>query len=516
MYPIFIVIPAYNESKAILSILERIKKTMDNKYQYRILVIDDCSQDDTYNILRNSTETFDLRRNTTNLGKGQCLKQGFNLAKNDEIVVMIDADGEHPPEEIPSLLEPILKNQADIVIGSRFLSLHKDRAQKQKSSYLKNQKEFSHIRKFGNRVISLLISIFHGRYISDSQCGFRAFSPGFAKLMRPKYSRFAVETEMTIQSIQNGHRIVEIPIDTGLSTRESHMRIIRDSLQIFLVIFAMKCKKSQKWLHRLFPKYLDTHSQRRSENNSKQALEAKLSMLQHSERKVSIIIPCYNESKTILNVVHKIHELHLKHYEIIIVDDGSTDDSVDLLKQTKNIKIITHNDNLGYGKALINGILQSTGDIIITIDSDGQHDPGDIPGLCEPILQNKADLVVGSRYKGSYSYRIPFINRAGEAFVEIMLRIFFDHKNGIKNNQGGFRAFNHKTVKIFKEITFHGMTITTEILILALQKGFRVLEAPITLKDRLVGKSRVRKVVLLGNILYCFFYYYVKSLNSHN
>ena len=166
---------------------------------------------------------------------------------------------------------------------------------------------------------------------------------------------------------------------------------------------------------------------------------------------------------------------------------------------------------MSYGKSLIDRIMISTGDLIITIDSDGQHDPRDILNICKPVLENQADIVIGSRYKGNYYYRIPFVNRAGEAFLEIMMLILYGKR--VTNNQGGFRVFHSRTISIFNDCRFMGMAFTTELLIKAFLKGYRVVERPINLHDRPVGKSRVKKIKLLLDLLYCMLFYFSTKLN---
>jgi glycosyltransferase involved in cell wall biosynthesis len=229
---------------------------------------------------------------------------------------------------------------------------------------------------------------------------------------------------------------------------------------------------------------------------------------------ISFILPCFNESATIIKVINQIHDLELPNYEIIVIDDGSTDDTVHLLLESNEIILFQHKKNLGYGKSLIDGIRRSSGDLIITIDSDGQHDPGDVFALCAPILKANADIVIGSRYTGKYNYNIPVINRAGEVFLEVMLQILYGQT--VKNNQGGFRAFHRRTINMFDSIKFEGMAFTTEILLQAITSGYTIVEAPIHLQDRLVGKSRVKKFRLLLNLFYCFLYYSYHRIMSLN
>lgn len=126
---------------------------------------------------------------------------------------------------------------------------------------------------------------------------------------------------------------------------------------------------------------------------------------------LSIIVPCYNEAKTIQTIILKIlksNSLGLKK-EIIIVDDGSTDETRIILKKyqsRKNFKIIFQKQNQGKGAALKTGITKSTGDIVLVQDADLEYDPEEYPVLLEPIINNKADVVYGSRFLGGRPHRV--------------------------------------------------------------------------------------------------------------
>ena len=162
----------------------------------------------------------------------------------------MDADGEHPPEEIPNLIAPILRKEADVVIGSRFL--RRKNIKNDKGSYLENQKEFSYFRKFGNFIFSILVFIFHHQFITDTQCGFRAYAPGIINRFKNSSSGFQIETEMAIKCIQMGYRVKEIPINSGISSRKSHMKIISDSVKIGLLIIEMSLPKWLNWFAKRF------------------------------------------------------------------------------------------------------------------------------------------------------------------------------------------------------------------------------------------------------------------------
>ena len=133
---------------------------------------------------------------------------------------------------------------------------------------------------------------------------------------------------------------------------------------------------------------------------------------------LSIVIPVYNEEKTIRKVLEQLPTN--KSIEIILVDDHSTDNSLDEIEKAKNVaevRVIRHEKNKGYGSALLTGINHATGYIVVTMDSDGQHHPEDLFYLVNPIFKKEADITVGSRYYGTYNYRLPLSTRLGEAII---------------------------------------------------------------------------------------------------
>ena len=221
---------------------------------------------------------------------------------------------------------------------------------------------------------------------------------------------------------------------------------------------------------------------------------------------LSIILPVYNEQNTIKRLLENLP--HHDAIEVIVVDDHSTDNSLAEIKDVKdrrNFHILEHRTNRGYGAALNTGIHYSKGMIFITMDSDGQHHPKDIFNLVEPILDGEADITIGSRYKGSYNYKLPIVKRFGEAILEIGIRFFFGQK--VKNNQSGFRAFHRKTFPIFENIRFEGYAFTTELILAAALRDLRIKEVPIDLLGRKHGSSYIVLYKLLASLFLCMYMY---------
>ena len=142
--------------------------------------------------------------------------------------------------------------------------------------------------------------------------------------------------------------------------------------------------------------------------------------------KLSVIIPVYNEKETIAEIYSRVKSVDFDK-EIIIVDDSSTDGTADILKSIndKGTKVIFHERNQGKGAALRRAFGQVSGDIIIIQDADLEYDPGDYAKLIKPILDNKADVVYGSRFVGGEQHRVLFFwHMVGNKFLTLLSNMF--------------------------------------------------------------------------------------------
>ena len=227
---------------------------------------------------------------------------------------------------------------------------------------------------------------------------------------------------------------------------------------------------------------------------------------------ISIILPMFNEEQTIGKVLRKLPRD--ESIEIIVVDDHSKDNSlkeIEKINGNNEIKVIKHDKNRGYGAAVVTGINNARGKILVTMDSDGQHSPYDILAMIKPILNDEADYTIGSRYLGSYFYKLPVSTRLGELLIEKLIQIFFGKR--IMNNQNGFRAFNRKVISIFKDFKYEGYAFCTEQIIRAAIKGYRIKECPIKVYDRKFGTSNIILTNLTVNLFSCILQYILVKLN---
>jgi len=189
-------------------------------------------------------------------------------------------------------------------------------------------------------------------------------------------------------------------------------------------------------------------------------------------KRVSVVIPAYNEAETIGTVIEKA----MKYAdEIIVVDDGSTDKTGEIAAK-KGAKVIRHKENRGYIEALRTGFEEATGDIIVTLDADGQHPPDEIPKLVEPILENKADLVLGAREELSLSEKI--------------ITLLTNLKVKASDASTGYRAIKKEIAKSMK---IKGKCTCGTFVLEAAKLGARITEIKIKTKPRETGKSRINK-----------------------
>lgn len=192
-------------------------------------------------------------------------------------------------------------------------------------------------------------------------------------------------------------------------------------------------------------------------------------------QKITVILPAYDEEVSIGSIV-----LLTRHYadNVIVVDDGSSDRTADIAKKA-GARVIQHETNKGKGVALKTGFTAADAlgaDVIITMDSDGQHNPADIPKLVDPIIKGEADMVNGSRYLNGQDKNTPAYRRVGQNILDRATNL--NSGLQITDSQSGFRAFAASTKDVFR-FNAQGMAIESEMLADAGKSGLRIAEVEI-------------------------------------
>ena len=208
-------------------------------------------------------------------------------------------------------------------------------------------------------------------------------------------------------------------------------------------------------------------------------------------KKLSIIIPCYNEQDTILNILEEVRKFNDFEKEIIIVDDGSTDKTKEILKSLNDnsIKTIFSEKNYGKGRAIRTGIKESSGDIVLIQDADLEYSPQDYPNLLRPFYEAGADVVYGSRFLGGTGYvRLHYyLHYIANKILTHFCNIFTNLN--MTDMETGYKVFRSDVIKSInlKENSFG---IEPEITVKLAKKKFKFYEVGISYKGRSYSEGK--------------------------
>jgi len=191
--------------------------------------------------------------------------------------------------------------------------------------------------------------------------------------------------------------------------------------------------------------------------------------------KITVGIPAFNEEKNIASIIQKLSQVA---DTVIVCNDGSSDDTRKIAENLGAV-VINHPQNLGYGAAIHSLFLKAREldcDMLVTLDSDGQHRIDDVLSVSEPIIKNQSDLVIGSRFLNGNQKNIPKYRKVGIKIITKLANVSL--YEAITDSQSGFRAYGKN---VLSEITplEKGMGVSNEILIKSNKKGFKISEVPI-------------------------------------
>jgi glycosyltransferase involved in cell wall biosynthesis len=206
--------------------------------------------------------------------------------------------------------------------------------------------------------------------------------------------------------------------------------------------------------------------------------------------KISVIIPAYNEENTvgkvIAGIIFVMSHLGLP-FEVIVVDDGSID-GTRKAALAQGVTVLSNERNRGKGYAVRRGLLHAKGDIIITIDADGAHSPGDIVSLVHPLL-NGVDIAAGSRFLGNEKDFTSKLNLIGNVLFNTAIAILTGKQ--VTDSQTGLRGFKKDVLRNIR-LESCGYEIETEITVKGLKNGFRFMEVPIACSQRKGSQSKLK------------------------
>lgn len=198
MQTIDIIVPVYNEEKTIKEVLKRIEEADFCGLQKNIIVVNDCSTDNSAEILKEFENKYTVLSHKKNQGKGAAVYTGFKNTKSD-IVIIQDADLEYDPNDYKNLLQLIIEDKADVVYGSRLTNAKPSR------SFM-----FSHY--LGNKFLTIVTNLLYGCTLTDMETCYKAFKREFIKDLNIKSKKFDFEPEVTAKIIKKKARLYELPI----------------------------------------------------------------------------------------------------------------------------------------------------------------------------------------------------------------------------------------------------------------------------------------------------------------
>jgi glycosyltransferase involved in cell wall biosynthesis len=207
---------------------------------------------------------------------------------------------------------------------------------------------------------------------------------------------------------------------------------------------------------------------------------------------ISVVVAAYDEAATIAEVLRRVDALDLRT-EIVVVDDGSTDDTVAIVDglgaELAGVSLIRHERNRGKGAAVRTGIAATTGDIVIIQDADLEYDPADIPRVLAPILDGHADVVFGTRLRGGQPQRAHmFWHYAGNRFLSLATNVLYN--TTISDMEVGYKAFRGELVRSFRLVS-DDFRIEPELAAKSLRvPGVRLYEVPISYYGRTYDEGK--------------------------
>lgn len=215
--------------------------------------------------------------------------------------------------------------------------------------------------------------------------------------------------------------------------------------------------------------------------------------------RLSVVVPVYNEVDTIAEILRRVRAVDLTvpvgfgvgagsivefEREIVVVDDGSTDGTRELLQQLNQdaqTNVFWHEQNQGKGAAVRTGLEHATGEIVLIQDADLEYDPRDYPALLQPILENRSEVVYGSRFRGGPTKAMFFWHMVGNQFLTLVTNVLYD--SILSDMETCYKVFTREVAEQL-DLKASGWGFDPEITAQILKLGYRIYEVPITYTGR--------------------------------
>ena len=220
-----VIVPAYQEERRIASVVKAIKAHCPN-----VVVIDDGSTDRTSAEAEGAGAT--VLKHDRNQGKGTALNTGFKYAIDQgfDLVITMDADGQHSPEEIPKFLDAYIRTGIPVLVGNR----------------MADQATMPTIRRLTNQFMSWLLTRFMGQYVPDTQCGYRLYRSDVIPFVSAQSEGYAAESEILIHIARRGIRIDSVRIATIYGDEQSKIHPFRDTLRFFDMMWCLRKRRPNR------------------------------------------------------------------------------------------------------------------------------------------------------------------------------------------------------------------------------------------------------------------------------
>jgi glycosyltransferase involved in cell wall biosynthesis len=227
--------------------------------------------------------------------------------------------------------------------------------------------------------------------------------------------------------------------------------------------------------------------------------------------KISVIIPVFNEEKFVLQTLEEVNKQKKDfNLEIIIIDDFSTDSTLKIIEDNSNLfdKFIKNEKNYGKGKSIISGIKEATGDLILLQDCDLEYDPKEYAKLIEPFTKYNADVVLGSRFKGSGAKRlIYFTNHIANKFLTFLANLLLNRN--FSDIETGYKVINKKKLDLIN-LEQNRFGIEIELIMKLSRTDSKIYEVGINYNGRTYDEGKKIKFIDGVVAVYLIFYYFFK------